>query len=200
MTKISYCTVWTVKSIGSISFPCLVEQELSKRKSARDRILEAAAEVARTQGAGHMSLESVAEKAGISKGGLLYHFPSKAALMRGSVEYFVAEFEKRLDAATVEGKSTELTAFLDFTLEECTEPKHGAAGVLAAMAEDPDFLQPVKAFQRRVLDRLLATSTDPGRTLLVYLALEGLRSLHLFDMNQLTEKEMDLAKTAMQGA
>lgn len=173
---------------------------MSERKSARDRILEAAAEVARTDGAGHLSLDSVAEKAGVSKGGLLYHFPNKAALMRGSVEYFIADLERRMDLATADGKTSDLTAFLEFTLEECAAPKKGAAGVLAAMAEDPDFLQPVKAFQRRLLDKLLASSADHGQTLLVYLALEGLRSLHLFDMDVLSESELAQAKAAMQTA
>ena len=50
------------------------------RPSARRKILEAAAKLADDTGPGSLSLEAVAKEAGISKGGLLYHFPSKAAL------------------------------------------------------------------------------------------------------------------------
>lgn len=118
--------------------------------------------------------------------------------MRGSVEYFIADLERRLQAATADGRTTELAAFLAFTLDDCAAPKADGAGVLAAMAEDPDFLQPVRTFQRALLDRLLASSRDPGQTLLVYLALEGLRSAHMFNMDVLTPAELEQAKAAMQ--
>lgn len=167
------------------------------RVTARDRILAAAAAVAREQGAGNLSLEAVAAKAGVSKGGLLYHFPSKAALMKASVEYFVAEFEARLDAPSRQGSGALLQAFAALTIEECSKPSPGAAGVLAAMAEDPHFLEPVKAFQRRLLDRLLADADQASNALLVYLALEGLRSLQLFELDVLSEQERTLACDAL---
>ncbi len=51
------------------------------------------------EGVEKLTLEAVAKKAGISKGGLLYHFPTKDELILGMVEQlssnFVAEFHKR---------------------------------------------------------------------------------------------------------
>ena len=46
---------------------------------ARDRILEAAERVVAEVGAARLTLDVVAQAAGVSKGGLLYHFPSKRA-------------------------------------------------------------------------------------------------------------------------
>ena len=169
------------------------------RTSARGRILAAAAEVAREQGAGNLSLDAVAARAGVSKGGLLYHFPSKAELMRTCVEAFVLDFEARLETATQESRGGLLGAFVRLTLKEFDKSGPGASAVLAAMADDPDFLQPVKAFKRRLLDRLLAETDRPAETLLAYLALEGLRSLHLFEMDILSEEEVELACEAIEG-
>ena len=64
-----------------------------RRTNAREKILAAAAAVARETGPGSVSLEAVAGRAGVSKGGLLYHFPSKARLMQALVEHYLAEFQ-----------------------------------------------------------------------------------------------------------
>ena len=39
-----------------------------------------------TSGAVHLTLDAVAERAGVSKGGLLYHFPSKESLLQAMVD------------------------------------------------------------------------------------------------------------------
>ncbi|CAD5993902.1 TetR/AcrR family transcriptional regulator [Agreia sp. COWG] len=54
--------------------------------STRDRILDAFAEVLGENGERAATLEAVAAAAGVSKGGLLYHFGSKEALIDGVVE------------------------------------------------------------------------------------------------------------------
>src|SRR5262245_31273340 len=51
----------------------------------RDRLLDAAEAVVVRQGIGNLTLEAVAAEAGMSKGGLLHHFPSKDRLIEGMV-------------------------------------------------------------------------------------------------------------------
>lgn len=51
--------------------------------SARDRVLDAFETVLVDQGARAATLDAVAAEAGVSKGGLLYHFPNKDALIDG---------------------------------------------------------------------------------------------------------------------
>lgn len=174
----------------------MVSPVCQPKTPARDKILAAAVEISHENGAANLSLDAVAARAGVSKGGLLYHFPSKAALMRAVVETFVAKVEADLDETAKKGGNL-LSAFVCITGKECAKPVPGAAGVLAAIAEDPDFLKPVKVFQRRLLDRLQDGSPDADDVLLLYLALEGLRSLRLFDLNVLTKEEQERALNAM---
>ena len=47
----------------------------------RVKLLQAAAKVVAQHGAGSLTLEHVALMAQVSKGGLLYHFPNKYALL-----------------------------------------------------------------------------------------------------------------------
>ena len=56
---------------------------MSRRPLAREKVLDAAEAVLTEQGLSALTLEHVAERAGVSKGGLLYHFPSKAKLVDG---------------------------------------------------------------------------------------------------------------------
>jgi AcrR family transcriptional regulator len=60
-----------------------------KRSSSRERILDAAAELVRELGAAKLTLDAVAERAELSKGGLLYNFPSKDALLQGMLERII---------------------------------------------------------------------------------------------------------------
>lgn len=161
--------------------------------NSKERILLAAAELARDAGAGNLSLDAIAARAGISKGGLLYNFPTKAALMGAMVENFLKEFETNFaKAAEADGKNL-LATYITMSAADCNEMKPGAAGVMAAMAEDPDFVKPINAFKRRLLDRLEKGHQDREAILIAYLALEGLRSNVLFDTNVLTQEEQGAA-------
>ena len=150
------------------------------RPSTREKILAAAAAVARETGPGSLSLEAVAARAGISKGGLLYNFPSKAKLLQSLVATYVAEFERALDAA-VAGGAPLAAAFVRLTAEAADEDHAPASWIFSAIAEDPDFLAPVTRHRRELRARLKAEATDLSGLLLIFLAMEGLRSTKLFD-------------------
>ncbi|WP_435298993.1 TetR/AcrR family transcriptional regulator [Timonella sp. A28] len=56
-----------------------------KRGSGRERVLDAYTHILREEGAGAATLDEVARRADISKGGLLHHFGSKEALTEGLI-------------------------------------------------------------------------------------------------------------------
>lgn len=161
------------------------------RSNSREKILAAAAEVAREAGPGSLSLDAVALRAGVSKGGLLYNFPTKAKLMHGLVETYVAEFEREIDAAVERGESL-LSAFVRLSAEACEEKEAPAAWIFSAVAEDPNFLEPVTLHRRRLLERMKAETPDTAHLLIAFLAMEGLRSMKLFDSDILTTEERRL--------
>jgi AcrR family transcriptional regulator len=63
------------------------------------RILDAAASVFARRGFNEARMDDVAQEAGVSKGGLYLHFPSKDALFEGLVGYLVGMETRRLHAA-----------------------------------------------------------------------------------------------------
>jgi AcrR family transcriptional regulator len=176
-----------MSSVASVAKP-----PARPRLRARDKILAAAEELARVAGPGNLSLDAVAARAGVSKGGLLYHFPTKAKLLEALVEQFLESFDRSLrERETQSGGApdTVVRAYLDILVGEHLCHRPPPSGLLAALGEDPSFLAPVRRFDRRLLDRMMANASDPTVALIVFLALHGMKSTQLLNIESVTEDE-----------
>ncbi|MFB7720645.1 TetR/AcrR family transcriptional regulator [Nocardia sp. NPDC056100] len=71
----------------------------------RNRILDALETLLLDKGMSQVTLESVAAAAGVSKGGLLYHFKSKDALLAGLVRRLGERADQQLNSAVAQGES-----------------------------------------------------------------------------------------------
>ncbi|WP_322887030.1 TetR/AcrR family transcriptional regulator [Sinorhizobium medicae] len=65
----------------------------------RRQLLEVAARLSLEQGIAALTLDAVSHAAGVSKGGLLHHFPNKSALLDGLFDDLVARFDNAIDEA-----------------------------------------------------------------------------------------------------
>ena len=68
-------------------------------EKTRAALLDAASRIVQQRGVEHLTLELTAQEAGISKGGLLYHFPSKEALIKGMIQSYLERFTADFNAA-----------------------------------------------------------------------------------------------------
>ena len=168
---------------------------MGKRPNSRQAILDAAEALASEVGANHMSLDAVAARAGISKGGLLYQFPSKVALLQGMLERYVERLEapqKRGRKSKGNGKLSEANRLLAARLatrgdDDIAKLRRGSFGMIAAIAERPALLDPIRAAHDRIWKRIADTSRDPELALLTWFALEGLLFVELFGTSPLTK-------------
>src|SRR6266540_1213684 len=102
----------------------------TRRANSRDRILAAAADVARESGPGSLSLDAVASRAGVSKGGLLYNFPTKAKLMQGLVEDYLRAFEQALESRTTDANGeSPLAAYIRLSANDLEKPQPSASWI-----------------------------------------------------------------------
>ncbi|WP_437720176.1 TetR/AcrR family transcriptional regulator [Sorangium sp. So ce861] len=152
------------------------------RPSQRDRILAAAAVVVRRDGSDALTLDAVAAEAGVSKGGLLYHFASKEALVEGLVGALVADFDRRL-AQLEDGRPGSFTrAYLRATVEG-EVPDRTSAALLAAVALAPHHLEPLRERYRAWAERLDRDGISPVDALVVRLAVDGLWMAELLGLD-----------------
>ncbi len=150
-----------------------------KRGNSREDILQAAEWVVCQQGAGHLTLDAVAERAGVSKGGLLYHFPSKEALLKAMLSSLLARFDADREAARSSpdcagGKASDLKAFVNAGFQEAPDRQQVCAALVAAGANDPRLLAPVREWHASHFKEFAAGKQHPTRVLLLMLAVDGL--------------------------
>ena len=149
----------------------------------REAVLAAAAEIVREEGPGALTLDLAAQRAGLSKGGLLYHFPNKDALIEAMITSSLDRFEQdvnELAEGEPPGPGRWLRAFVKVTF--AADPAHiPAVSLLAAAAVNPALLEPVSRYFARWQERVSADGLDPGFAAIIRLASDGLWFADMFN-------------------
>ncbi len=165
--------------------------------SSKQRILLAASEVVEDLGAGHLTIEAVAEKAELSKGGLLYHYPSKRELLAGMLEYLLEQVEHRIDDNGVNiGENHDVLEDSGVGLAELIKAQQGrgdierimSRAILAAAAEDPTLLDPARTTLSGWFD---SATQESEYGLLLLLAIEGLRFIEMLNLIELPKDKQE---------
>jgi AcrR family transcriptional regulator len=154
-------------------------------KSKRAAIIEAACQVVLAEGGEGLTLEAAARLAGVSKGGLLYHFPSKEALIIGMIEQLCLTFEEALerelvaDAGPLAGRW--LRAYVRASLSGVSA-EHSAvsAALLAAVSSNPALLAPLRERFDRWQAQAAGDGIDPAMASVVRFAVDGVWLAELF--------------------
>ena len=153
--------------------------------SSKHRILQAAASVVDESGAAHLTLEAVAEAAGLSKGGLLYHFPNKRALLSGMLEYLLDRVQERAEQFTGGVEIPGIVALIEAQQARDNVERVMSRAILAAAAEDPSLLDPA----RDALGQWFAAADkESPYGLILLLAVEGLRFVEMLNLFELSSK------------
>jgi AcrR family transcriptional regulator len=185
-----------------------LRQPVSPRP-ARDRLLDAAERVVVESGATHLTLDAVAKSAGVSKGGLLYHFPSKEALLEGMLarhfEDVDTEVAKRLAGRGRKSNGRErkpsradvfserVRVLLDLAPDR---PAFGVA-MVAASADNPEHMAACRTKYRKLLDEFAKLPGGFEGTALVLLAVQGLLLAELLHLSPYTTRERSKLVKAM---
>jgi AcrR family transcriptional regulator len=171
------------------------------RAKSRGRILDAAAEIVAEIGAGKLTLDAVAQRAGLSKGGLLYNFPSKDALLAGMIERMIddSRAEKERLRPEMQGRrniEARLSAAVSLRMRAGT--KDVSSGLMAALAENPSLLDPVRRLIAQDWREIKNTSEDPDAAMIAWLAVEALGSLDMHGVSPVTPADRSRIEKAVQ--
>ncbi|MBI1319820.1 MAG: TetR family transcriptional regulator [Candidatus Hydrogenedens sp.] len=164
------------------------------RPSCREHLLDAAEAVVVAEGGARLTLDAVAEHAGVSKGGLLYHFPTKEALLQAMIErHLNGVRERRAKAAEglTPGPGSDLVSEVRAAMMRSDTDRHLGSALLAVAANDPKLLAPAVEFHKERFGRLSQGTCNEGcaRRALVLLAADGLIFLDLLNLAPFDEGE-----------
>jgi AcrR family transcriptional regulator len=144
--------------------------ELGKSRETRRRILEAARDVLAAQGYQRFSTILVAEQAGLTRPAMLYHFRSRADLLRATAQYLVRTMVLAIESVMTSPEPGGVSghaamAMVDMLWEQRQGPEYAATvELLIAARTDPglkDLIRPaIDTFDRNRLD--IARRVLPG--------------------------------------
>ena len=125
----------------------------------RDRILDALQRILVRKGTAAVTLESVAAEAGVSKGGLLYHFRSKQAMLQGLTLRLSEDAEAEFAQATQDGVDV-VRYFLETSLPASDEEMALYWSVIAALRSAEGLSEDGTEVLARVFGRWSELLTD----------------------------------------
>ncbi len=154
---------------------------MNKRQKIIDELLVATEQVVIEKGISHLTLEAVAVKAGVSKGGLLHYFPNKNSLIQALVQRSADNWRKCYTQAyegASPGPGRMARAMLGHCLSDTSswtdDLKSITSSVFAALAQDPQLIKPMRLVYEE-LHAIIATDGLPqGVSETVLSAIDGL--------------------------
>ncbi|WP_245611658.1 TetR/AcrR family transcriptional regulator [Nevskia soli] len=161
------------------------------RPNSREAMLDAAQDVVLEGGAGKLTLDAVAKRAGVSKGGVMYNFPTKEALLKAMVERLVEHnrhAHAQVTASLPDRPGRSLKAYVMNSVRALDVDDRVSGALLAALNSDRNVLAPVAEYFNGRFAKL-AQDVPFEQAALVYLATEGLWTQELLQLSPFTPRQ-----------
>jgi AcrR family transcriptional regulator len=165
---------------------------MSPRHSSYYAIVYAAEAVVAEAGAVHMTLDAVAAKAGISKGGLLHHFPSKEALLEAMINRLIEtrkESRNKIWGELPDSPTRGLKAYMLAALLRDKKYDRVGAPLLAPLAHNPKLAEPVREALGRIYAEIVSSGVKFERAAVLALAADGLLMQETLSISPFTEEQ-----------
>jgi AcrR family transcriptional regulator len=144
----------------------------------RETVLRAAATVIAQYGVSAFTIEAVSQEAGVTKGGVLHHFPSKEALMNGLIdqvmETFRTRLEEELQSEPAEAPGRWLRAYLRTVFSVQYDVNRLIPALAAAVAADHKTLERIRRGFEESQRSAIQDQLDPIQATIIRLAVDGL--------------------------
>ena len=174
---------------------------MSSPKATRtySNIIQAAREILRTKGIEYLSMDRVALKAGVSKGAVMYHFPSKMALQAALIQDYAEHMESGLRSheAMFEGSPSEtlVPGYIQW-FKSFSADNNGWASVgvqlLGQQAVTPELLKPIYDWYQKLFARIeQLPEKQRTKMLMAVMAMEGFFFVRKFGLDSMNLKQRD---------
>jgi AcrR family transcriptional regulator len=140
------------------------------RPSRKLDLFIAATRLVGAKGIEALTIDGLAKAAGVTKGGVQYHFQSKHQLITELLEFLLGSFDEELEGK--EGAAW-LEAYIDLTLSPETEGDAAAAAILTALPPGDPRAQPYEYYATKWRKAAQGFS-EPELGQIIRLAADGL--------------------------
>lgn len=134
--------------------------QAERRRLTRGKLLDATIESLIDVGYHRTTTVEVGERAELSRGAQLHHFPSKADLLVAAIEHLADERSQEIEAALearLEAGEEPIDAMVDMLWATFADPLYWATiELMVAARTDPELLEKLEAFERSLGGRIYA--------------------------------------------
>jgi AcrR family transcriptional regulator len=166
---------------------------MSKKKpiETREKLVQAAAKLVVLNGINRLTLEQVAFLAGVSKGGLLHHFPTKQALLSGLMDQlgkvFKARLEKYMALEMLAQPGRLARAYIRASFEYEADELQLTNAIATVVGEYPELLEVLQQEFAQLDQEMQADGLPAARAIVIRLACDGLWFSELIGVSSLQE-------------
>jgi AcrR family transcriptional regulator len=159
----------------------------------KEKLLHAATQLILHRGASHLTLDGVALEAGISKGGLLHHFPTKQTLLVGLMDQLGEVFKRRLTefmALEQPGQSGSFArAYIRASFEYADDELQLTNAIAGVVGEFPELLKELQLEFADLEQKMQSDGIPAPKATVIRLACDGLWFSELLGMSGLEEPQ-----------
>ncbi|MBA2124769.1 TetR/AcrR family transcriptional regulator [Hyphomicrobium methylovorum] len=150
----------------------------------RERLLEIADKIVRSEGAAGLTIDALARAANISKGGVQYSFASKDDLIRALVERWTQKFDELLGEMDGLSAVDLIRQYIKVTRDSQPAMNAKMAGLMIAYIQNPENLTETRQWYRSMLERLGGETNEAQAARVALLAVEGLFLLRITGIDE----------------
>jgi AcrR family transcriptional regulator len=159
----------------------------------RARLIDSALITLQTQGIIGLTLDAIARQAGVSKGGLLHHFPNKETLTEAILVTLLEQFKAKVEAfyaTETSGTGRWLRAYVRASLDDSDPlPLEIIPMLVSALAENQALASYLQRDIAEWRTRLISDGVPPPRADVIRYAADNVWQARLIEGNNLTEMD-----------
>lgn len=158
--------------------------------SRREEILSSASYIIENMGMEKFTLEAVAKNAGISKGGLLYHFPNKESIIKGMIDEYGNAFFSEVKDKAIEDEQVGRwnRSYIETSFNDKVATTALSNSILAVLFSNPEFLTIYKQENSLIQEEMSKDGIDKVNATIIKLASDGLWLAELLGIEPLNEE------------
>lgn len=150
----------------------------------RERLLEIAEGIVRSDGAAGLTIDALARAAGISKGGVQYSFSSKEDLIHALIERWTRQFDALLGEIDEAPPADLIRKYIKVMRSSQAAMNAKMAGLMIAYIQNPQNIIETREWYRAMFRRLDGGGSEAQAARVALLAIEGLFLLRITGIDE----------------
>jgi AcrR family transcriptional regulator len=147
----------------------------------RLKILETAVRLSAEKGAKELTMEHIATEAGMSKGGVFYHFKNKEVLLEAMMNHIIDQFVANCELLQMQGYDP-ISATIESAFSDTSDQHNRIMAMIAAVSYDRTLPQRTNCRFEDWITDLMSNGCSRGTALLVTSTIDGYFAARAFGM------------------